>query len=71
MLKEIKESTKPNEAVIMGDFNYLQLVKCHSGIEHKGSNFSSLCVIAFLERLVLEHANGMAILDLSDVQEYR
>ena len=70
-MKEIKESTKPNEVVIMGDFNYLQLVKCHSGTERKGSNFSLLRVNAFLEHVVPGHTNGMAILDFSDAQECR
>lgn len=47
MLKEIKEFSKPNEVVMMGEFNCLQLVKGHIGMECKGSNFSSLLVIAF------------------------
>lgn len=47
MLEEIKESSKPNEVVIMGEFNCLQLVKGDIGIECKGRNFSSLSVIAF------------------------
>lgn len=59
MLKEVKDSSKPNEIVIMGEFNCLQLVKGHTGIECKGSNFSSLLVSdCLLKHLVLEYANG-------------
>lgn len=58
ILNEIKESTKSNMAVIMGDFSYLQLVKYHSGTSLR-EIVSQIITLnyCFFGQLVLEHTH--------------